>query len=284
MVTFIRKLVLRTHKTMKKILIPLAIIISITACKKNSNPVDEIKKPLPPSVVLTKVIINTPGALGFGLPFIKFIYTGKRLDTAKVSTYWPGGGAQATTLVHAFKYDGNNKLMSVKITGQDCQWTDTQVGYLGNDLASLIYSHTGQKKIDYSCIFKNGKLDSTRCIYTNWDYSTKIKWAANGNLLQKNETEKSFGTTKVELTKYLSFDDKNNITQILPLWQYFRENAKGFGWFTPSLNNVLQKNVNGTIRNSTYEYNQYNYPSVSTYIDDNGGDTKSFKYEYQEVK
>ncbi|TAF45335.1 MAG: hypothetical protein EAZ51_04735 [Sphingobacteriales bacterium] len=131
---------------MLKITTCLLILICLTACKKNNTSIEEYQKPLPIPIVLTKVIINTPGALGFGLPFIKFIYTGKRLDTAKVSTYWPGSGAQATTLVHAFKYDGNNKLLSVKITGQDCQWTDTQVGYLGNDLASLVYSHTGKKK------------------------------------------------------------------------------------------------------------------------------------------
>jgi hypothetical protein len=274
-----------THEItiMKNILIAFAAVAGLAACKKQTVTEQEITPPDPAvPVVLTQIINNTPGALGYGYPLAVFIYSGNRLDTAKVTIYYAAGGA-GKTITHAFSYDGSNKLLSVKITGQECQWTDTKVSYNGNDLSSLIYSHSGQKKIEYYCSFSKGLLATTNCKYTYWDFSTNIEWDKNGNLFKKTETENSFGSIKEEITKYLKFDNKNNVTQIMPMWLYFRENAKGFGWFVPGRNNVLQRDVNGIIRNSTFEYNKYGYPSVYTYIDDNDKETYSYKYEYKEI-
>lgn len=255
-----------------------------TSCKKSSN---TPTTPKLPTVLLTKIIDNTPSDFYNGKSLAEFTYNGKQLSKAVIYGYggFTSGFSPYDIETDLFNYDSQGHLtgttISHSLTNTYNEISST-VTYTGGNISEIKFYTTGNVlDKDILISYQNGNLSS-------WFNNNEVNltYTYNSSTNNTNQLAVEYQSGQPDGNQYpttnTTFDSKSNLSQALPFWIYFRVYLEDQSFtFTPGLNNPLNSNDNGTAFSYNYQYNSNGYPSTISFQDNNP--LVSYNYQYTQV-
>ncbi|HWZ34519.1 MAG TPA: hypothetical protein VNW51_00085 [Mucilaginibacter sp.] len=265
---------------MKKPLFLLLLAATlITACKKDNS---STPTPSTSTTLLTKITNNISGDPAYGKSFIEFSYNGKQL-TKEVRYEYNKDGSVNNAQTTTFNYDSKANLTGTTISNSNpsryVDYVSSTITATGNTISEIkLYAPNNVVADDIVFTYKDGKLSGSTSPLSG---AVTYTYDANGN----NTTGYGYGN---EINKL--FDSKNNLSGALPYWVYFAYIQFPDGYYQgvplyPGTHNVLSfDHDNGANTTYSYQYNGFDYPSVSTStVKDSNGHILSYTYQYTQV-
>jgi hypothetical protein len=251
----------------------LLVALLATSCSKSgSNTPDEPTK-LEPTVLITKVTNLTQGQ-DYGKTIAEFTYNGKQLTKALFYNY------SIPTIIETdnFNYNAQGQLTGANIIYSNGNPNVTAtVTYNGTYPSNVTFKRDNVVIGDNTLTYQNGRLvrwfnpRDVDMVYTYDNAGHNIKQVAN-------EYINGSANGKVYTYNYLTFDNKHNLTDALPIWVFFRVGSGEESLsYIPGLNNAVTGNEIGINTTYGYEYNSAGYVTKMSY---SSGRKQSYGYEY----
>lgn len=259
----------------------LAVVISLSACKKERANVDTrpAAVPLPPQKeIRLSEIKHTNNQQCWKH---SFTYNSKgRLSVH--NTIWESHGRQVSATEVVYEYDGNNRLVE-EITRQDGeQETTCLYTYSGDTLKRMDYMEAGELQSYTLYESYNGKItrETSWHVDSSFAYSNSFVYDMHGNLAETGSySYQGYYNYRVDNIQH---DNKPNCYRTIkgPVNMSF---LNGFDPQVWSANNVTsfeseQNNFGERTFVHLLEYNEHNYLSKLTRYDGR----EVFEYEYEE--
>jgi hypothetical protein len=273
----------------------LLSIIILNSCKKEVS-----KQTDTPTVLLSKIISNTPGAPDFGKTIDVFTYSGKKLIKVVNADYFPTGSSPSSPIdsiiaTTTFTYNNAGILSGI-------QYKDSISMYNIVNVTLAVITDNAGNIITYNLLQTNsldlsGTTDSISYqnnLLSSWhiegigrlapvDSRTNFAYNSSGNNISQTSISNNFdGTYYTTVLTNSTFDTNHNILRALPYWIFFKYYSgagntgyPGLNSLSPGLNNPLSVNDNGTAFIYNYEYNSYGYPSKISW-----NETTPLSYSY----
>ena len=279
----------------KAIFLILLAATFFSSCSKDSGNRPSAN-PATATTLLSKIIVNDPGAPNYGSPATEFVYNGKILTKAIIHIYVvePNLSPIIFTDTVSFKYNTSNVLISTVnkyssgssgFTGASITANGNYIGFInGTPPANNVT--TFNTSLSYQNNLLVGGLNTSADRSLNITY-TKYSFAYNSsgnNTAQISEvTNQSSNVDAKDTVNTLTFDSSHNLYQALPYWEFFifsNQGGPGFPPYIAGTNNPLAAVKSKQSINYTYTYNSDGYP---TQINWNDGTAHSYVYQYIKV-
>jgi|GEM_PF-6827225 len=259
-------------------LLAFLLLLLVSSCKKKDNS--------PPStVLLSKIVDNTPGDPANGQPILSISYNGKQISQVLRYNY-NNGSTTPGTETHIFIYK-SNLFAGTTILNNNYPFgidtTATVATYVGNNLSAI-----QDANYQTNFVYPNGAIDINGN-YINGSFDDNYTQDEKHNYSSENY---SINGSKSNVST-LQFDNQKNIVETLPLWQYFYAeqslltSEQGFGGIIfnvlPNANNTVYWGPS-PVTTFSYVYGSNGYPS-SVVVNFNGGqDHETYSFQYITVQ